>query len=89
VSSGSTEIRIRWERRAVKDAAQFPKDDRARVVAAVESLREDPLRGSVLHADWKGFRRLRVGPYRVVYAFDGTELLISVIRVRHRREVHR
>jgi len=89
VSSGSTEIRIRWERRAVKEAAQLTKEDRERVVAAVESLREDPLRGTVLHADWKGFRRLRVGPYRVVYAFDGTELLISVIRVGHRREVHR
>ena len=89
MSSGSTEIRIRWERRAVKDAAQLPKDDRARVVAAVESLREDPLRGSILHAGWRGFRRLRVGPYRVVYAFDGTELLISVIRVGHRREVYR
>ena len=89
MSSGSTEIRIRWDRRAVKDAAQLPKDDRARVVAAVESLREDPLRGSILHAEWRGFRRLRVGPYRVVYAFDGTELLISVIRVGHRREVYR
>jgi addiction module RelE/StbE family toxin len=57
--------------------------------AAVESLREDPLRGSILYAEWRGFRSLRVGPYRVVYAFDGTELLISVIRARHRREVHR
>jgi mRNA interferase RelE/StbE len=42
-----------------------------------------------MSADWKGFRRLRIGDYRVIYAFDGVELLISVVRVRHRREVYR
>lgn len=88
-SSGSTEIRIRWERRAVREAAAVPKRDRERIVAAVEGLREDPYKGSVMSADWKGFRRLRVGSYRVIYAFQGCDLMISVIRVGHRREVYR
>jgi len=48
-----------------------------------------PLQARRSKAPQQGFRRLRVGPYRVVCAFDGTELLISVIRVRHRREVYR
>ena len=86
-SSGS--IDIRWERQAVKEVALLPKPDRKRVVAAVESLRDDPTKGSILSAEWKGFRRLRVGPYRVVYAYQGRELLISVVRVGHRREVYR
>jgi mRNA interferase RelE/StbE len=89
VSSGSTEVRIRWERRALKEASQLAKPDRKRVVEAVESLREDPLRGPVLHAEWKGMRRLRVGSHRVIYAFDGEELLVSVVRVGHRRDVYR
>lgn len=88
-NSNSTEIRIRWERRAVKEAAALEKPDRERIVAAVESLRTDPRRGSVMSAEWKGFRRLRVGPYRVIYAFEGRDLLISVVRVGHRREVYR
>jgi len=87
VSSVSTDVRIRWQRRAVREAAKLSLEDRRRVVDAVESLREDPRRGSVLHADWKGFRRLRVGAVRVIYAFDGAELLISVVRVGHRRDV--
>ena len=85
----STEIRIRWERRAVKEVAALQKADRERIVVAVESLRDDPQMGSIMSADWKGFRRLQVGPYRIVYAYQGRDLLISVVRVGHRREVYR
>ncbi|MCU0290677.1 MAG: type II toxin-antitoxin system RelE/ParE family toxin [Thermoanaerobaculaceae bacterium] len=49
--------------------------------SAVEDLREEPLRGEQLAADWKGLRRLRVGRYRAIYAFNGAELLILVVRV--------
>ncbi len=42
-----------------------------------------------MRADWKGFRRLRVGPYRVIYAYDGQDLLVFVVRVRHLGEVNR
>ena len=88
-SSGSTEIRIRWERRAVKEVAALEKADRERIVDAVEGLRDDPRKGSILSSEWKGFRRLRVGHYRVIYAYQGRDLLISVVRVGHRREVYR
>ena len=89
MSSGSTELRIRWERRAVKEVRDLPKEEQRRIVAAVRDLRDDPLKGAILSAEWKGFRRLRVGNYRVIYAFDGIDLLVSVIRVGHRREVYR
>lgn len=88
-SSGSTEIQIRWERRAVKEVAALQKSERERVVAAVEGLRDDPQKGSIMAASWKGFRRLRVGPYRIIYAYEGHDLLISVVRVGHRSEVYR
>jgi mRNA interferase RelE/StbE len=82
-------ISIRWERRAAKELAALPKEHQQRVFDAVTALRDDPLKGAVLSAEWKGFRRLRVGTYRVIYAFDGTELLVSVVRIGHRREVYR
>ena len=88
-SSGSTEIRIRWERRAVKEVAALQKADRERIVSSVEGLRDDPNEGSIMSAAWKGFRRLRVGPYRIIYAYQGRDLLISVVRVGHRRDVYR
>mgnify|MGYP001770374361 CR=1 FL=1 len=82
-------ISIRWERRAYKELASLPREAQARVVHAVESLADAPLKGETLSADWKGLRRLRVGTYRVIYAFDGARLLILVVRVGHRREVYR
>ena len=84
-----TTISIRWERRAAKELADLPEKEQQRVFDAVGSLRENPLAGTVLSAQWKGFRRLRVGRYRVIYAFDGRELLVSVVRVAHRKDVYR
>ena len=82
-------ISIRWERRAIKELRRLPKDLQAAVLTAVETLRLDPFRGQQLSSPWKGLRRLRVRTVRVIYGFDGTELLISVLRVGHRREVYR
>jgi mRNA interferase RelE/StbE len=82
-------MRIRWERRAVKELAGLPRKDRRRVVEAVEALLEDPLAGEPLAAQWKGLRRLHVGRYRVLYGFDGKELLIAVVRVGHRKDIYR
>lgn len=76
--------RIRWERRAVKELAALPRDDQRRIVEAVEGLLDEPLAGEPLAAQWKGLRRLRVGRYRVLYGFDGQQLLISVVKVGHR-----
>lgn len=82
-------VSIRWERRAIKETAALPKEGRRRVVVAVEGLRDRPLQGSPLSGQWKGLRRLRVGTYRILYGFDGKELLIFVVRVAHRREAYR
>ena len=81
--------RIRWERRAVKELTALPRDDQRRIMEAVEGLVEEPLAGEPLAAQWKGLRRLRVGRYRVLYGFDGQELLISVVKVGHRKDVYR
>jgi mRNA interferase RelE/StbE len=89
VSQPPARLTIRWEARALKEAQGLPHDVRLMVLKAVESLREDPLKGDLLSAAWKGIRRLRVGAYRILYAFDGRELLVLILRVCHRREVYR
>ena len=87
MSSGS--IEIRWEKRALKELRSLPEKDRARIFTAVDGLRSDPMAGRPLAAEWKGLRRLRVGSYRVIYAFDGSSLRIAVVRVGHRQDVYR
>lgn len=80
---------IRWERRAVKELEALPRAAQKRIVEAVESLRDEPFKAEQLAAEWKGLRRLRVGRYRVIYAFDGRQFLILVVRVGHRKDVYR
>jgi mRNA interferase RelE/StbE len=81
-------ISIRWERRAFKELSRLARSTQARIVEAVEGLARDPMKGKPLAAEWKGLRRLRVGRYRVIYAFDGAMLIVSVVRVGDRREVY-
>lgn len=82
-------ISIRWERRAVKELRSLPKKGRRRVYRAVDALALDPMRGKPLSGEWRGLRRLRVGGYRVIYGFDGREVLVSVVRVARRNEAYR
>ena len=82
-------ISIRWERRAFKELAALPRTAQQRLITAAESLASRPLKGEQLSGEWHGLRRLRVGRYRLIYAFDGDRLLILIVRVGHRREVYR
>lgn len=82
-------ISIRWDRRAVKELRALPQEDQRRIFQSVPKLVDYPLQGKALHGRWKGLRRLRVGSYRVIYGFDGSQLLISVVRVGNRRKVYR
>ncbi len=82
-------VSIRWERRALKELGHLTKREQQRVFDAVGELRDHPLKGEALSGKWKGLRRLRLQSYRIIYAFDGAQLLISVVRIGHRREVYR
>ncbi len=82
-------ISIRWERRAVKELGSLEKAQQQKVFGAAGALAKDPLKGVALSGDLKGLGRIRVGFYRVIYAFDGVELLVSVVRVGHRKDVYR
>ena len=81
---------ILLERRAERDLKQLPADIFQRVVAAMQSLANDPrppgckkLAGS--ENDW----RIRVGDYRVLYEIADRVKVVRVLRVRHRRDVYR
>ena len=51
-----------------------------------EVLGPDPRGGEALHGEFEGLFKLRVGEYRVVYAFTGADVL--VLRVRHRSQAY-
>lgn len=74
---------------AAKALEKIARDERLRIISAIDQLRDNPAAGSVLKGEFSGLRRIRVGSYRVVYEVQDQQLVILVIRIGHRREVYR
>jgi mRNA interferase RelE/StbE len=80
---------VQIKRSARKELANITKSDRLRIIDAIDTLVENPYRGSALKGDLTGLRRIRVGSYRVLYEIREMRLIILVVAVGHRREVYR
>ena len=80
---------VQIKRSAAKELAHIAKSDRSRLVQAIDTLAENPFKGSALKGELRGLRRIRVGEYRVVYEILDDVLVVLVVRIAHRREVYR
>ena len=77
--------------RAQSDVRRLDRATAQRVIGKLRWLAEnfEATKLTALTGPEQGQFRLRVGDYRVVYAFDRNKREIEVYRVRHRREVYR
>ncbi len=80
---------VRIKRSAAKELARIDKSSRIRIIESIDALAENPFIGNALKGELTGWRRVRVGDYRVIYEVEARELVVLVIRVSHRREVYR
>ena len=73
---------------ARKALQKLPRDAQERILFALALLQSTPI---PLHAKKlsgkKGYYRIRVGEYRIIYQVREEELLILVIKVGHQKEV--
>ena len=74
---------------AAKEIESFPPALNERLKTAISNrlMTKPEVFGKPLRATLKGYWKLRVGDYRIVYAFQGSELIIYA--VRHRKEIYR
>jgi len=49
----------------------------------------NPGLGEFLKREWKGYRRYRVGDYRIIYRVEHARLLIYIITMDDRKDVYR
>ena len=80
---------IRIKGSAARELRRVAKQDRIRLVEAIDRLAQTPHLGTALKGDLRGLRRLRVGDYRVMYEVRDDELIVLVVRVAHRRDADR
>ena len=80
---------VRIKRSATRDLEKIARQDRERIMFAIDRLGEQPHAGYPLKGSLRGLRRIRVGDYRVVYEVLESELVVLVVRAAHRREAYR
>ncbi|MCB1720901.1 MAG: type II toxin-antitoxin system RelE/ParE family toxin [Rhodospirillales bacterium] len=89
--SGNDTYKIILEDDVVRrDIPRLPQMVRQHVKKAIrEKLTRLPETfGKPLRHNWKGFFRLRVGDYRVVYRIDEPRKTVCVVAIKHRRFVY-
>jgi mRNA interferase RelE/StbE len=81
---------IEYTRKAKEeDYPLIPKTMRERIRRVVEErLTVHPEIGKPLRYEYSGFRRLRVGDWRVIYKVDEKKKIVTVTAVDHRKDIY-
>lgn len=81
---------IKYKRSAFEELLQLPSNIAHKIKTAIDILSENPrpLGCKKLKGSDKDYR-IRIGNYRVVYTITDTILIITVIKIAHRKDVYR
>lgn len=73
-----------------EDIPELPKTIRDRIKRAIETrLTADPVSlGKPLRYSFLGHRRIRVGDYRIIYRVNPKAMLVTIVYIKHRRDVY-
>ena len=81
--------RIVIKKSAAKEIEKIQKKDRIRIIEKIRSLATDPQPQGCKKLSAQEKFRIRQGNYRILYQIIEDELIISVVRVGHRRDVYK
>lgn len=82
--------KILFKKSAVKELAKLPENEQINIIQKVNALKEEPYPSGIrklLGQD--DVFRIRIGNYRVIYIVHNNELIIEIIRIKHRKDVYR
>jgi mRNA interferase RelE/StbE len=65
------------------------KKDRRAIVRAIRSLAEEPRPSGCRKLSGRDKYRIRSGHYRILYAIEDAVLVVTIVKVVHRRSVYR
>jgi mRNA interferase RelE/StbE len=81
--------RVRIKRSAEKEMRSLPNAARRRMHQTITRLSNQPRPDGVVKLATVDGWRIRVGDYRIVYQIDDRLREVTVVLVKHRREVYR
>lgn len=80
--------RVELRPAAVRALRKIDHTQRARIEGAITLLAQDPRPPSAKALRGRPGLRVRVGDYRIIYTVDDGVLLVVVVTLGHRRDVH-
>ena len=81
--------RLVFKRSVARDLRPLPKSDVAAILRRIEALADDPRPPGCEKLSAQERYRVRQGVYRILYEIRDEELVVTVVKVGHRREVYR
>ncbi len=82
--------RIKMTKVAAKQLEKLPLKEARRIDRKILSLGDDPFQeGGGKLTDMKDLWRVRVGDYRIVYLVETKIRVVTIVRIRHRKEIYR
>ena len=81
--------RIVFKNSFAKDLRAIPKEDVARILRRIDALADDPRPAGTEKLSAQERYRVRQGVYRILYEIADAELIVTVVKVGHSREVYR
>ena len=74
---------------AAKELEALPRNDRRRVAIKIQHLASEPRPAGTEKLSGQEKYRLRQGNYRVLYSVDDARLVVTIVKIGHRRDVYR
>ena len=81
--------RLVFRESVAKDLRALPNADVTRILARIQQLAQDPRGPGTQKLSEQERYRVRQGDYRIVYEIRDDVLIVTVVKVGHRREVYR
>ncbi len=82
--------RIEFTPKAESQIAELPKKNQKQVIRKIESLKENPRpHKSRQLKNFPHFHRIDSGDYRIIYTIQEDVVLVTVVKIGHRKDVYR
>jgi mRNA interferase RelE/StbE len=80
---------LRFKNSVIKDLRALPRSDVAKVLERIDALRDDPRPPGSEKLSAQERYRVCQGSYRILYGIEDQQVVVTVVKVGHRREVYR